>query len=248
MARASTWNCRVFDDHDLATLPKAGDMSTKTKVERVAEFLRESIIAGRFERGAKLKQSELAERFNISPTPVREALKILEAEGYVLGGSHRGAVVAPFDLSSAAEVVELRGLLEGRLALAAMRRMSEDQLVKLGELHRQLQLDVERGDRNAVRLNNFRFHHSLYLIAEQPQTLRFIHILWARYPFDLINRIEGRIAVTENEHAAIIHALVMRDEVGLLQAMNEHIHSGWNQLKTQLEQVKPEALETAPGG
>lgn len=229
-------------------LPEPGETSTKTKVERVAEYLRESIIAGRFERGAKLKQSELAARFNISPTPVREALKILEAEGYVLGGSHRGAVVAPFDIQSAQEVVELRALLEGRLALAAMRRMSEDQLAKLGELHKQLEHDVERGDRDAVRLNNFRFHHYLFSIAGQPQTLRFVHILWARYPFDLINRIEGRIAVAAKEHTAIVHALVMRDEVGLLQAMSEHIHSGWKQLKTHLEQVKPETPETAPAG
>lgn len=230
------------------SLPAAGETNTKTKVERVAEYLRESIIAGRFERGAKLKQSELAMRFNISPTPVREALKILEAEGYVLGGSHRGAVVAPFDLQSAEEVVELRGLLEGRLALAAMRRMSEDQLAKLVDLHTQLEQDVERGDRDSVRLNNFRFHHYLYSIAGQPQTLRFVHILWARYPFDLINRIEGRIAVTAKEHAAIVQALVTKDEVGLLQAMNEHIHSGWRQLKTHIEQDSSKAPETAPAG
>jgi len=228
--------------------PVAGRTNTKTKVERVAEYLRESIIAGRFERGAKLKQSDLATRFNISPTPVREALKILEAEGYVLGVSHRGAVVAPFDLQSAGEVVELRGLLEGRLALVAMRRMSKDQLAKLVDIHAQLELDVERGDRDSVRLNNFRFHHYLYSIAGQPQTVRFVHILWARYPFDLINRIEGRIAVTGKEHAMIVEALVMKDEVGLLQAMSEHIHSGWDRLKTHLEQDSSEVRKTAPTG
>jgi DNA-binding GntR family transcriptional regulator len=226
----------------------AGETSAKTKVERVAEYLRESIIAGRFERGAKLKQSELATRFNISPTPVREALKILEAEGFILGVSHRGAVVAPFDLQSAGEVVDLRGLLEGRLALAALRRMSEDQLATLGNLHTQLEQDVERGDRDAVRLNNFRFHHYLYSIAGQPQTLRFVRILWARYPFDLINRIEGRIDVTAKEHAAIVRALVTRDEVGLLQAMSEHIHSGWSQLKAHLDQDSSEPLETTRAG
>lgn len=235
-------------EREAETIPRASETGAKTKVERIAQYLRESIIAGRLERGAKLKQSELAARFDTSPTPVREALKILEAEGYVLGVSHRSAVVAPFDLQSAEEFVELRGLLESRLALAAMRRMSEDQLAKVRELHAQLEEDVKRGDRDSVRLNNFRFHQYLYSIAGQPQTLRFVHILWARYPFDLINRLEGRIAVTADEHAEIVRALVMKDEVGLLRAMGEHIHSGWRQLKAHLENESPSAPETAPAG
>src|SRR5688572_5400037 len=75
-------------------------MDFKTKEEYVAEFLREGILAGRFPRGTRLKQAEIAEHLNLSITPVREAFRILEAEGYVLSETHRGVVVCPFDASA----------------------------------------------------------------------------------------------------------------------------------------------------
>lgn len=214
--------------------PVATETNARTKVERVAEYLRESIVGGRLERGAKLKQSELARHFKISPTPVREALKILEAEGYVHGVSHRGAVVAPLDLEMVEEVVELRVLLEGRLALGALGRMSDDQHSALRDLQRRLEREVADGDTDAVRVTNFRFHTTLYGIAGQPETLRFVNILWARYPFDLINRIQGRVAVTAREHAAIMEALATGDGVGLVDAVSAHIRSGWRHLKERL--------------
>ena len=61
----------------------SGPMQFRTKEEQVADFLREGIIAGRFPRGARLKQQEIASLLQTSITPVREALKLLEAEGYV---------------------------------------------------------------------------------------------------------------------------------------------------------------------
>ena len=83
-------------------------MQFKTKEEQVADYLREGIIAGRIERGARLKQQEIATQLSTSITPVREALKLLEAEGYVTGDSYKGAVVAPFDLEASTEVLKDR--------------------------------------------------------------------------------------------------------------------------------------------
>jgi len=59
----------------------------RTKEEQVADYLREGIISGMFPRGSRLKQAEIAEKLQLSITPVREALKLLEAEGYVTGNS-----------------------------------------------------------------------------------------------------------------------------------------------------------------
>ena len=99
-------------------------MKEKTKEELVAEFLREGIISGRFARGQKLKQAQVAYMLGLSITPVREAFKLLEAEGYLLGNSRRGVVVAPFDLAHAQEMLDLRISLESQLALAAMDRLA----------------------------------------------------------------------------------------------------------------------------
>jgi len=109
-------------------------MSFKTKEDYVAEYLREGILSGRFLRGARLKQAEIAEELKLSITPVREAFRILEAEGYVLNETHRGVIVAPFDASATREINDLRILLESRLVLAAMECMTPADYAGLANL------------------------------------------------------------------------------------------------------------------
>lgn len=210
-------------------------MGYKTKEDQVAEFLREGIISGRFPRGAKLKQTEIANMLGISITPVREALKLLEAEGYVTGVSHHGVVVSPFEVDAVQEILELRILLEGRLTMAAMARITQRDLDDLLAMHREFEEAVSRGDRDAVRSINYRFHRRLYSIADQPQTLSFVSVLWARYPFDLINLIENRIERASSEHADILKALASGDQVGALAAVTAHIRSGWKEFREARE-------------
>ncbi len=206
-------------------------MKEKTKEEQVAEFLREGIISGRFGRGQKLKQAQVAYMLGLSITPVREAFKLLEAEGYLLGNSRRGVVVAPFDLAHAQEVLDLRVALESQLALAAMERLDKTDLEVLLALQEELEGVVAKGDRDAVRALNYRFHRRLYTRAELPLTLHFVNILWAKYPFDLINRVEGRIHNAAREHAELIQALCASDRPRLLIALREHILTGWNEFR-----------------
>src|SRR5687768_14946583 len=164
-------------------------MRFRTKEEHVADFLREGIISGRFERGARLKQQEIAALLNTSITPVREALKLLEAEGYVLGDSYRGATVAPFDIEASSEVLALRILLETQLVRAAADKVTATDIAELKVLAGEFASALEGGHSEAARAANYRFHHRMFEIARMPQTLHFVQILWARYPFDLINRV-----------------------------------------------------------
>jgi len=203
----------------------------QTKEERVADFLREGIISGRFPRGSKLKQAELAEMIGTSITPVREAIKILEAEGFVLGASHRGAVVAPFDIHATEEIVDLRVTLESKLALGAIAKLTPKNLEELRELQQEFEAAAERGDREAVRGINYRFHELIYMAADLPQTLRFVRILWARYPFDLINKLENRIDRASAEHREMLSAIIVRDEAAMLSALRTHIRAGWDEFK-----------------
>lgn len=206
-------------------------MRHQTKEERVADFLREGIISGRFPRGSKLKQAELAEMIGTSITPVREAIKILEAEGFVLGASHRGAVVAPFDIHATEEIVDLRVTLESKLALGAIAKLTPKNLEELRELQQEFEAAAERGDREAVRGINYRFHELIYMAADLPQTLRFVRILWARYPFDLINKLENRIDRASAEHREMLSAIIVRDEAAMLSALRTHIRAGWDEFK-----------------
>ncbi len=210
-------------------------MIIRTKEEQVAEFLREGIIAGRFARGERLKQLEIAALLGTSATPVREALRLLEAEGYVLSTSHRGVVVAPFDVAASNEIVELRVLLEGRLALAAMERIDWSDLDDLLASHDAFLSTVDSGDRHEIRALNYQFHRKLYGFAEQPQTWRFVQILWAKYPFDLINLIGGRPSRAVTEHSNILEGMLAGDRIAVAAAVRQHVTYGWQELQTALE-------------
>jgi len=210
---------------------KGLDLRHQTKEERVADYLREGIISGRFPRGSKLKQAELAEMIGTSITPVREAIKILEAEGFVLGASHRGAVVAPFDIHATEEIVDLRVTLESKLALAAIAKLTPQNMEELRTLQQEFEAAAMRGDRDAVRGINYRFHELIYMAADLPQTLRFVRILWARYPFDLINKLDNRIDRALAEHREMLSAIIVRDEAAMLSALRTHIRAGWDEFK-----------------
>ncbi|MDR2856615.1 MAG: GntR family transcriptional regulator [Novosphingobium sp.] len=206
-------------------------MQFRTKEEQVADYLREGIIAGRFARGARLKQQEIATLLNTSITPVREALKLLEAEGYVSGDSYRGAVVAPFDIEASTETLNLRILLETQLVRGAVEHATAADIAELKVLAQEFATAFDAGDNETARAVNYRFHHRMFEIARMPQTLHFVQILWARYPFDLINRLKGRVSRAAAEHEDLLRAFIAADVAAAMLATRQHIEAGWLELK-----------------
>lgn len=206
-------------------------MQFRTKEEQVADYLREGIIAGRFPRGARLKQQEIATLLNTSITPVREALKLLEAEGYVSGDSYRGAVVAPFDIDASTETLNLRILLETQLVRGAVEQAKAADISELKVLADEFAAAFAAGDNETARAANYRFHHRMFEIAAMPQTLHFVQILWARYPFDLINQLKGRVSRAASEHDDLLHAFIGGDVAAAMLATRQHIEAGWLELK-----------------
>ena len=206
-------------------------MQFRTKEEQVADFLREGIISGRFARGARLKQQEIATLLNTSITPVREALKLLEAEGYVAGDSYRGAVVAPFDIEASTETLNLRILLETQLVRGAVERATAADIAELKVMADEFARAFDAGDNEAARAANYRFHHRMFEIARMPQTLHFVQILWARYPFDLINQLKGRVSRAATEHEDLLQAFTAGDLTAAMLATRQHIEAGWTELK-----------------
>lgn len=205
-------------------------MDYRTKEEQVADYLRERIISGVYPRGSRLKQAEIAEQLQLSITPVREALKLLEAEGYVEGGSYRGARVVPFDEEASSEILQLRLLLESQLVRSAVEKVTSTDIDELRRLADEFEQAFLSGDRPTARGVNYRFHRRLYDIAKLPQTLHFVQILWARYPFDLINSATGRGTDAAAEHDEILQAFAAGDASSAMLAMRRHIESGWTVL------------------
>lgn len=209
-------------------------MDYRTKEEQVADFLREGILSGQFPRGARLKQVEISEMLKTSITPVREALKLLEAEGYITGGSYKGATVVPFDVGTSTEVLNLRMLLEAQLVRGATERLQTQDVEKLRSLAAEFEAAAKAGDSSAARAINYRLHRRIYDIADMPQTMHFVQILWARYPFDLINKIEGRAERAAAEHTELLDQIVSGDVAGAMLTTRRHIESGWTEFRSTL--------------
>ena len=140
-------------------------MDYRTKEEQVADYLRERIISGVYARGSRLKQAEIAEELHLSITPVREALKLLGAEGYVSGDSYRGARVVPFDPTASAEILQLRLMLEAQLVRGAVDKATSKDIEELRVLADEFEKAFETGDRASARGINYRFHRRMYDIA-----------------------------------------------------------------------------------
>jgi DNA-binding GntR family transcriptional regulator len=206
-------------------------MDYRTKEEQVADYLRERILSGVYPRGSRLKQAEIAEQLHLSITPVREALKLLVAEGYIGGDSYRGARVADFDAAATGEILQLRLLLETQLVRACAERVTARDIAELRQLADEFAAAFHAGDRATARGINYRLHRRMYDIAQLPQTLHFVQILWARYPFDLINAAQNRGQGAVEEHEEILQALTTGDSAGAMLAMRRHIESGWTVLK-----------------
>lgn len=205
-------------------------MEFRTKQDQVAEILRERIIVGEYPRGRKLKQVELSKELGVSVTPVREALKILEAEGYVVGLSHRGVLIPTLDRRAAREVLELRLLLEGELTRHAIGRVTPQAYNTLREIQNDCVNACVRDDRVAVRRANYRFHFTLYGLAQRPRSLRFVRVLWAAYPFTDIDVVPGRSTRMVGEHDSFLAHLGAGETEAAIKAMEAHIRSGWSEM------------------
>jgi DNA-binding GntR family transcriptional regulator len=202
-----------------------------TKESQVADFLRERIICGFYARGQKLKQAEIAAMLDISITPVREALKMLEAQGFCVGTSHKGVMVAPFQIERTEELLQLRRLLEGRLVARALKLGTID-AGRLRAINGRLAEAALVDDKDEHRLANYRFHFALYECAQLPQTLEFVRALWAKFPFDLLTAMPGRLPRVEQEHYVFLDALTCGDTKGAARAMDAHIKRGWVEFRS----------------
>lgn len=214
-------------------------LRSRTTVEhQIAEVLREKIIVGVLARGQKLKQAEIAGMLGVSITPVREALRLLEAQGYVAVNAHRGAIVAPFLIDGAEELYNLRQLLETRLTHEAVRRMTENDLYVLKAINHDLLAAASVGDRAKCQEKNFRFHFRLYELAGQPQTIDFVRVLWAKYPLDMLSQMPGRQPRVFEEHVALIAAFEQGDPDAAARAMEAHIRTGWDEFLANYQSSK----------
>lgn len=198
-----------------------------TKKDQIAEELRRRVASGQLQRGGRMRQDELARDFNTSITPVREALRELEAEGILVGQPRRGVRVAEVDLNAVKGVYVLRRLVEPYAMRRAAMRVSRVEILHAKQLIDEMEAAHARADDETVSLLNRRFHFIFYKKTGIPALLADIERLWQRFPWDILKVISSRVDQSVSEHRAMLAAIEENDSDRLAGLCEEHIRAGY---------------------
>lgn len=211
--------------------PKPGRMVEAVEGESVPRGeaayrgIRRAIQEGRLKPGDRLREIELARQVGLSRTPVREALRRLQAEGLVVHDAARGVVVAELDYSMVTELYFMREVLEGTAARLAAQHASEVEISILDELCQQYEAAL--GDELTLTACNRRFHETLYRCSHNRYLLNMVTVL-----HDALSLLGSttlgspeRAAETLREHRDVVAAIRARDPDAAEQALRLHIRT-----------------------
>ncbi len=198
----------------------------KSKTEVVRQFILAKLQSGEIQPGQRLQQDVIAEQLGVSSTPVREALRRLEADGLVVYVPNKGVRARDADRPEVHEAYPIRALLEGYATRLAATRLSEADFDLLGSLHRTMIEMQEAGDLRAFSAVNDRWHVMIYRAAGSKLLEKTIRNVWAACPWDSLMSIPGRPDASIDEHERVMRALGARDPDAAERAMADHIRNG----------------------
>lgn len=222
-------------------------LETRSKTEAVAEYLRGKIRNGEFQPGEHLLQEILAEELGVSATPIREALRSLEAEGLVRYEPYKGVTVRGADPEQLRHIAQLRMLVEGYATRVAAEHLTPDRLSLLQTIHQEMESLVGTGDLETFSLASEEWHLSLYRACDIPLLPEIIGRLWAAFPHDTICLIPSRPQGCLAEHEKILGALVDGDPELAEREMVAHIESAERSVLEYLKQSREEQTPTDDG-
>ncbi|MGA8460742.1 MAG: GntR family transcriptional regulator [Streptosporangiaceae bacterium] len=196
-----------------------GAVSYVSKTDMVAALIRELIITGELTAGQQLRQRDLAQRFGVSQTPVREAMRRLESEGLVIGDTHRGFTVVTPDDGPVEENFQIRAALESLGAALAAHKIDEAGLAELERLNERMRALAD-GDPRYAELNR-EFHFTLYQYSRSPLLMSLMRLLWASLHGG--PRVLRTHTESARQHEAILEALRAGDADAASALTHQHI-------------------------
>jgi len=216
----------TVDDPAHAAPAPAGRMADSALYERVAERLRSAILAHTLSPGSWIDEQAFAAEYGISRTPLREALKVLAAEGLVTMKLRRGAYVTEVSQRDVAEVYHLLALLESDAAAVVARNATPEQLGELQTLHEELERSL--GDRDRFFAANERFHMRLLDMADSRWRTQLVADLRKLMKLNRHHSLfkQGRLEASLLEHRAIMAALTQRDATLAQTLVQQHFANG----------------------
>lgn len=208
--------------------------------EIVFETLRDAIITGKLGPGERLMEIQLAEEMGVSRTPVREAIRKLELEGFVVMVPRKGAYVAGVSIKDIADVFEVRAALEGLAASLAAERITEDELDRLERSIVSINEVSDGKNINKAVESDIDFHDMLYQASRNQKLITIITNLkeqLQRYRATSLAE-EGRTKDAVDEHKQIVEALSERNGELAGELARQHIENAENVMLNALRKSK----------
>lgn len=216
--------------------------------EVVCETLRDAVRRGVLQPGERLMEIQLAEELGVSRTPVREAIRKLEMEGYVIMMPRRGTYVADLSIRDVNEVFEIRTSLESLASGLASERITEDELEKLQRLLVEIGAHIKNGDMESIVRTDTEFHDLLYQASRNKRLVGIISNLreqLTRFRTASMS-YPGRLKATLEEHRNIVEAIAQGDEKAARKAAEHHMEKSEQTLLASIQaKEKRDALEKA---
>ena len=204
----------------------ASSLAPRALYQEVAELLRQRIYKRELEPGSWIDELKIAEEYGISRTPLREALKVLAAEGLVTMKIRRGAYVTEVSEKDLSDVYHLLSLLESDAAGVVAERATDAQLKDLQSLHKELESAVNNRDKFFAV--NERFHMRLLEVAGNRWRDQMVADLRKVMKLNRQNSLlkSGRVRESMLEHRALMEAITHRDAKAAVKRMQEHFRNG----------------------
>ena len=201
--------------------------SYKPLREVVSETLRDAIASGVLQPGERLMEIQLAEELGVSRTPVREAIRKLELEGFVVMVPRRGTYVADLSLKDINEVFEIRTALDVLAAGLAAERITDEELELLERLLVHIGEYIDNGNMEKIVDADSQFHDILYKASRNDRLVGIINNL--REQFTRFRTISiaypGRLKDTWEEHRRLVEAIAQRNVDVAMQLAREHMEN-----------------------
>lgn len=210
-----------------------------TRADELRQVLADEIVRGKIAPGASLDETAIASRFNVSRTPVREAIRQLAASGLVDAKPHRAAIVARPAHDELIGMFEIMAELEGLCAHFAAERMTTAERTNLEKVHEDLRLLIQDGDPQNYHETNQLFHGTVYsgahnaYLAELTASTRIRVQPFRRAQF----RNLGRLAKSHEEHDRVVQAILRADAAAAQKAMREHIMTVFDEYEAYLRSL-----------
>lgn len=218
------------------------DAPPKSRTAYVLDRLKADLQQGVINPGDQLRQTAIAKRYGVSPTPVREALRILAADGTIEYTSHRGATVRDFTPQMAHDLYRMRAELEGLACEMAIERMTDERYAAvLAANERLVQATADGVEPATLSLLNKDLHFSIYESTSSVM-IESLQLLWARFkPSVTLWGVSEFSRALDHDHREILDALARRDGPAARTAMHAHVMHAW-----ELRQTSEELRATGP--